>query len=292
MKEIKSGTGVALVTPFHNYGTIDFNCLEKLLNHVIEGGAEFVLALGTTSEAATLSSDEKNAAVNFIIETVNDRVPIMLGVGGNNTQEVVNRMQSINFDQISAVLSVAPYYNKPNQKGLYTHFKTIASACPLPLYLYNVPSRTSVNISAETTLKLATEIQNIVGIKEASGNMPQIMDIIKNKPKDFKVFSGDDALTLPMLSVGAQGVISVVANAYPKDYSEMVRLGLKGRFEEASILHYKLLDIIGLLFEDGNPAGVKAALEMLGICKNNLRLPLVKVNKTVNSNLARLIAEY
>ncbi|MCD4695762.1 MAG: 4-hydroxy-tetrahydrodipicolinate synthase [Bacteroidales bacterium] len=287
-----TGTGVALVTPFHNYGTIDFTSLEKILNLIIDGGVEFILALGTTSEAVTLSSDEKNAVVNFITETVDGRKPIMLGVGGNNTQEVINTLKSISFDHIGAILSVAPYYNKPGQKGLYQHFKTIAGASPVPVYLYNVPSRTNVNISADTTLKLASEIKNIAGIKEASGNFAQIMEIIKNKPADFKVLSGDDAVTLPLLSVGADGVISVVANAFPSDFSEMVRLGLKGKFNEASVIHYKLLEIIRNLFEDGNPAGIKAALDVMGLCKNNLRLPLVKVNKRIYNQLSDLIADY
>lgn len=283
------GTGVAVVTPFHNYGTIDFQSLEVVLNHIINGGVDFVLALGTTSEAATMSKDEKNAVVDFFIEVVNKRVPIMLGVGGNNTQEVVNCIKAQSFDGIDALLSVAPYYNKPGQKGMFYHFKTIANASPVPVYLYNVPSRTNSNISAETTLKLAHEVENIVGIKEASGDFIQIMEIIKNKPKQFTVLSGDDALTLPMISIGAEGVISVVANAFPKEFSKMVNWGIKGDFEKANKFHYQLIDIINCLFEDGNPAGIKAALEILGKSKNNLRLPLMKVNKRVSNSLKTLI---
>lgn len=286
------GTGVAVVTPFHNYGTIDFTSLDNTLNHIINGGVDFVLALGTTSEAATLTSDEKNAVINFFIETVNNRVPVMVGVGGNNTQEVVNCIKSLSFDGIDAILSVAPYYNRPQQKGLYYHFKTIAGACPVPVYLYNVPSRTASNISAETVLKLADEIDNIAGIKEASGNFSQVMEILKNKPKDFTVLSGDDALTLPLISLGAEGVISVVANAFPKEYCTMVNAALSGKYNKARLYHYQLIEIIDALFADGNPAGIKAALEVLGICKNNLRLPLVKVNKSVYNKIKTLIEEF
>lgn len=287
-----TGTGVAVVTPFHRYGTIDFNSLDKVLNHIIDGGVEFVLALGTTSEAPTLSSDEKTAVINFFTETVKGRVPIMLGIGGNNTQEVINTIKTTSFEGIDALLTVAPYYNKPGQKGLYYHFKSIAGASPVPVYLYNVPSRTNCNISAETTLKLAHEVSNIVGVKEASGSLSQIMEIVRDKPKGFKVLSGDDAITLPLLSVGVEGVISVVANAFPKDFSEMVRLGLKGKFDQASILHYNLLEIIDNLFIDGSPGGIKAVLNMMGKCENNLRLPLVKVNKKVQNQLQVLVDEF
>lgn len=285
------GTGVAVVTPFHNYGTVDFQSLEIVINNIIKGGVDFVLALGTTSEAATMSKDEKSAIVDFFIETVDKRVPIMLGIGGNNTQEVVNCITAQSFEGIDALLTVAPYYNKPGQKGMYYHFKTIANASPVPVYLYNVPSRTNTNVSAETTLKLAHEVNNIVGIKEASGDFLQIMEIIKNKPKDFTVLSGDDALTLPLISIGVEGVISVVANAFPKQFSNMVKFGLEGKYDKANKLHYQLIDIINSLFEDGNPAGVKAALDILGLCKNNLRLPLVKANKRIYNNLKVQIEE-
>jgi 4-hydroxy-tetrahydrodipicolinate synthase len=287
-----TGTGVAVITPFHTYGTIDFTSLENVLDHIIKGGVDFVLALGTTSEAATLSKDEKNAVLNFFIETVNKRVPIMLGVGGNNTQEVVNCIKLMSFDGVDAVLSVAPYYNKPQQKGLYYHFKTIASACPVPVFLYNVPSRTSANISAETTLRLAKDVGNIAGIKEASGNLEQIMEILKHKPKDFKVLSGDDLLTLPLISLGADGVISVVANAFPAEFSEMVKMGMDGHFHQAREIHYRMTEMIQTLFADGNPSGIKAALDILGICKNNLRLPLVKANKGVYNQLKIQIEEF
>ena len=292
MAKIFTGTGVAVITPFHKYGTIDFNSLERVINHIIDGGVEFVLALGTTSEAPTLSKDEKNAVINFFTEIVDRRVPIMLGLGGNNTQDVINSIKSSSFEGIDAILSVAPYYNKPGQKGLYYHFKSIANASPVPVFLYNVPSRTNSNITAETTLKLAEDVINIIGIKEASGDLTQIMNIIRHKPKDFIVLSGDDAITLPLLSIGAEGVISVVANAYPREFSEMVRLGRKGDFEKACVPHYQLLEIIEYLFKDGNPGGIKAVMEIMGICQNNLRLPLVKVNKRVCNHLKLLVENH
>lgn len=284
-----TGTGVAVVTPFHRYGTIDFNSLEKIINHTVNGGVEFLLALGTTSEAPTLSKDEKMAVINFFCETVDGRVPIMLGVGGNNTQEVINTIKTVPFDGIDGILSVAPYYNKPGQKGLVYHFKTIANASPVPVFLYNVPSRTSSNLTFETTLKLATEETNIAGIKEASGDLMQIMKIVRGKPDHFTVLSGDDVLTLPMLSIGAQGVVSVIANAYPKSFSDMVRYGMKGDYEKASAIHYRLLEVMEYLFMDGNPGGIKAALDKMDLCGNNLRLPLVKVNKRVYNQLSLLI---
>ena len=292
MKNLFTGTGVAVVTPFHNYGTVDFSSLEKVINHIIDGGVQFIVALGTTSEAPTLSKDERNAVINFFIETVDKRLPIMLGVGSNNTQEVLNTFKSHVFDGIDGILSVVPYYNKPGQKGIYQHFKTIGSASPVPVVLYNVPSRTSANISAATTLKLAHELKNIVGIKEASGNWSQLMEIIKNKPTNFSVLSGDDLLTLPMLSTGANGVISVVANAFPKTFSTMVQKGLEGDFVKARKIHYQLSEAIELLFEDGNPSGIKAALEILQLCKNNLRLPLTKVNKRVYNQLKVFIENF
>jgi len=292
MAKIFTGTGVAVVTPFHKYGTIDFNSLERVINHIISGGVEFVLALGTTSESPTMSKDEKLAVINFFNEIVDRRVPVMLGIGGNNTQGVINSIKSTSFEGIDAILSVAPYYNKPGQKGLYYHFKSIADASPVPVFLYNVPSRTNSNITAETTLKLANDVRNIIGIKEASGDLIQIMKIIRHKPKDFTVLSGDDALTLPLLSIGVEGVISVVANAFPEEFSNMVRLGRKGNFEKASVLHYQLLEIIEYLFKDGNPGGIKAVLEMMGICQNNLRLPLVKINKRVYNHLKLLLENH
>ena len=283
------GTGVAIVTPFHNYGTIDFSSLEKLLDHIINGGVDFVVALGTTSEAATLTCDEKDAVMGVVKDTVANRVPIVMGLGGNSTNTLVSQIKKTNFDGIDAILSVTPYYNKPNQKGIYNHFKSIATACPVPVILYNVPGRTASNISAETTLQLARDFKNIVAIKEASGNMQQIMDILRQKPSDFQVFSGEDALAFPMICLGASGVISVVANVLPSPFSQMVNLLLQGKYQKALELHYALLPLISQLFADGNPAGIKAALEIKGIIKNNLRLPMVKVNKAVYYALQKLL---
>jgi len=285
-----SGTGVALVTPFHKQGTIDFGSLEQLIEHTIKNGVDYLVVLGTTGEAATLSKDEKNALVEFVKDVVNKRVSLVKGIGGYNTQEVVDNLRSCDLDGIDAILSVTPYYNKPSQRGLYLHYKHVTSASPLPIILYNVPGRTSVNMHAETTLSLANEFSNIIGIKEASGNFSQIMEIINNRPDGFLVISGDDALTLPLIAAGADGVISVVANAYPKAFSDMVRLALDGKFAEARKIHYKLLPFTESLFADGSPGGVKAALEYMKLVPNNLRLPVVKVNKPTQSLITALVA--
>ena len=289
MSELFKGTGVAIITPFHDSGNIDFGSFEKIIEHIISGGVNYIVALGTTGESVTLSRDEKVAVLEFVVEIVNKRIPVMAGLGGNNTQEVINTIKATSFENIDAILSVCPYYNKPQQKGLYSHYKAIAGACPVPVILYNVPGRTSINISAETTLKLAADFNNIIGIKEASGNLLQCMDIIKGKPQDFLVISGDDALTLPLMALGADGVISVVANAFPLQFSEMVNLCLKGKFVKARALHFDLLEFTNALFIDGNPSGIKAAMEMLGLCKSNVRLPLTKVNKNVNSLIAEQV---
>lgn len=286
------GTGVAIVTPFHKYGTIDFNSLGKVIEHVITQGVNYIVALGTTGESVTLTADEKVAVIDYVIENVDKRVPVVIGMGGNKTQEVVNFIKSVSFDGIDAILSVSPYYNKPQQRGLYRHYENIAAACPVPVILYNVPGRTSSNISAETVLKLSKNIDNIIGIKEASGDLTQCMEIIKNKPEDFLVISGDDLLTLPIIAIGGNGVISVVANAFPKEFSEMVTAAIRGDFKSAREIHYKLTEIINALFADGNPAGIKAALDILGHCSNNLRLPLVKVNKSVYNQLKTLIQDF
>ncbi|OFY83124.1 MAG: 4-hydroxy-tetrahydrodipicolinate synthase [Bacteroidetes bacterium RIFCSPLOWO2_12_FULL_35_15] len=287
------GTGVAIVTPFYKDNAIDFKSFGKLVDHIINGGVEYIVVLGTTGESVTLTKEEKKSVVAHVIETIDNRVPLVLGLGGNNTQEILNSLShSTDFNHISAILSVSPYYNKPNQRGIYQHYKAISEACPVPVILYNVPGRTNSNITADTTLKLANDFKNIIGIKEASGNLEQCMKIIKNKPKDFLVISGDDLLTLPMIACGADGVISVVANAFPKDFSEMTRQILAGNVKDAQKIHYKLADIIEQLFADGNPAGIKAALELLNIAPANLRLPLVKVNKATQNALAELIDTY
>jgi 4-hydroxy-tetrahydrodipicolinate synthase len=286
-----TGTGVAIVTPFHKQGTIDFTALERLLEHLISGGVNYLVVQGTTAETATLTREEKNALAEFVVDIVNKRLPLVIGIGGNNTQDVLNTIRSNSLDGYDAILSVTPYYNKPQQRGLYLHYKSIATVSPLPIIMYNVPSRTSVNMKPEITLQLATEFDNIIGIKEASGNIEQIMDIIRNKPKDFLVISGDDLLTLPLLGMGSDGVISVIANAYPRLFSDMVNLGLKGEMKKAREIHFKLTDFIRSVFADGNPSGIKAALEIKELISNNLRLPLVKIEKAHYNHLAALMAE-
>lgn len=284
------GTGVAIVTPFAKDGSVDYKALTKLVNHIIKGGVEYVVVLGTTGESVNLSKEEKKQVVQTVIDTVNKRIPVVLGLGGNNTQELVNSLKiTSDFKGIDAILSVSPYYNKPNQRGIYEHYKAIAQTSPVPIILYNVPGRTSSNMTAETTLKLANDFKNIIAVKEASGNIEQCMKIIKNRPKDFLVISGDDMLTLPIIASGGDGVISVVANAFPKDFSEMTRQIVAGKVKEAQKLHYKLTDIIEQLFADGNPAGIKAVLELLGICKAHLRLPLVNVNKDTQKTIEKLV---
>jgi 4-hydroxy-tetrahydrodipicolinate synthase len=280
-----TGTGVALITPFRNDDSVDFESLGKITEHVIGGGVDYIVAMGTTGESATLSVEEKNAVVGYIIEKTNKRVPIVLGIGGNNTSQVVSTIKSTDFSGIDAILSVAPYYNKPNQKGLYIHFKMLASVSPLPVILYNVPSRCGVNIAPETTLALAQDFENIVGIKEASGNVMQIMKIIKDKPKNFTVISGDDGLTLPLISAGAAGLISVTANAFPSETSEMVHSAMKGNFKIAANLHYKLMDFTESIFEEGSPGGVKAALNVMGICSKYVRLPLASVSRATYTKI-------
>lgn len=287
-KDLFMGTGVALITPFRKQETIDFSKLEELIDFVISSGVDYIVALGTTSEAATMTDSERTALLQFIVESVNNRVPIMLGMGGNNTRAVTDAISQTNFDGIGAILSVTPYYNKPQQRGLVEHFKSIADASPVPVVLYNVPGRTSCNLSAETTLQLAEENSNIIGIKEASGNMQQIMEILRCKPAGFKVISGDDALTLPMLAMGASGVISVIANARPKEMSDMVHLGLKGDMKKALPIHYSLLPLMHAIFEEGNPGGIKALLEIEGRIMNQLRLPLTKVSKVLYNKLKEL----
>lgn len=286
------GTGVALVTPFRKQQeSVDFTKLDALINNIITGGADYIVALGTTSEAATMTENERAALKDFIVESVDGRKPVVLGIGGNNTLNVTDTIANTNFDGISGILSVAPYYNKPNQRGLLQHYKQVAEASPVPVIIYNVPGRTGVNIAAETTLQLAEECPNIVAIKEASGNLSQVMQILKYKPENFQVISGDDALTYPMIALGATGVISVIANALPKQMSDMVRFAMKGDLKKALPLHYKMLPLMNALFEEGNPAGVKALLEIEGQITNILRLPLVKVTKPLYNKINTLYSE-
>ncbi len=284
------GTGVAIVTPFNEDKTIDFPALGQLVEYLIKGGIDFLVVLGTTGESATLTADERNQVLDYVIEVNNGRLPIVAGFGGNNTQAVINSIRARrDFSRIDAILSVAPYYNKPNQRGLVEHFTAIADASPVPVILYNVPGRTKSNINAETTLQLA-EHPNIKAIKEASGNFAQIMEIVRNKPDGFTVLSGDDAITLPLISIGVEGVISVVAMVYPEEMSKMVRLALEGDYDQARQLHYKILPMTNAIFEDGNPAGVKAALSIKGMIKNQLRLPLVPVAQPTYDKIKRLLS--
>lgn len=283
------GTGVAIVTPFHKNGSIDFTSFVKLIEYQVSSGVDYLVVMGTTGEVATLTKDEKNALLHFVIDQVNKRVPVVLGIGGNNTLEVVSQISNTSFDGVDALLSISPYYVKPQQKGIFQHFRNIAAESPVPVIIYNVPGRTGSNITSQTTLKIAREIKNIIGIKEASGNIVQCMEILKDKPEDFLFISGEDALTFPLMALGGAGVISVVANAYPAEMSEMVHLCLKGEFEKAAKIHYRLLDFTNAMFADGSPSGVKAALEIMGIVQNNLRLPLVKVDNTLYNHIAGLI---
>jgi len=286
------GTGVALVTPFHRYGTIDFNSLGRLLQHVMAGKVDFLVVMGTTAESVTLSRDERAAVLDFILEETQGAIPVMLGVGGNNTQEVVNTVKALDTTGVGAILSVSPYYNKPQQSGIYNHYKAIAAATSMPVIIYNVPGRTASNVSSETTLRLAHDFSNIIGIKEASGNLVQCMEIIRDRPEGFLVLSGDDILTYPILALGGDGVISVTANAFPGDFSTMVRKALEGDYAKARTLHYRLTGIMDLLFVDGNPSGIKAALEILGICESNVRLPLARISRPVYNQLKSAIASY
>jgi len=286
MKKFR-GTGVAIVTPFKNDSSIDFAAMGHIVNYLVEGGVNYIVAMGTTGEAPTLTKDEKQAILTYVTESVNNRVPVVAGIGGNNTQEIINCIRELDLTGIDGILSVAPYYNKPGQRGLFQHFKAIATCSPLPVIIYNVPGRTCSNISSETTLELAHECENIIGIKEASGDMAQIMRIIKGKPENFLVISGDDMLTIPVIASGGSGVISVLANAWPAECSEMVNNALKNNFKQAREIHFKFLEVIELLFAEGNPSGIKAFMSIRNLCKNNLRLPLVPVSKNLMARIQK-----
>ncbi len=288
-KSTFTGTGVALVTPFKKDDSIDFRALANVIEHVIKNGVEYLVALGTTGETPVLSDKEQGEVIKHVMKVNGGRLPLVVGMGGNHTRQQIERIKNTNFDGIAAILTASPYYSKPNQKGIYNHYMAIAGASPVPVIIYNVPSRTGSNISAETTLKLAAECENFAGIKEASGNMVQIMKIAKDKPAGFDLISGDDALTLPMISTGGCGVISVIGNAFPRQFSEMVRLALDNRWDEARSIHYSLLEIIDQLFIEGSPAGVKAALNILNICENQVRLPLTTLSRTTYGRLTELI---
>lgn len=286
------GLGVAMVTPFSSSKAIDYSATDRLLEYLVDGGVDYLVVMGTTGEASTLTDDEKHELIAHVVEKNNGRLPIVLGVGGNSTSSVISSIKHFNLKGVDAILSVTPYYNKPTQKGLEMHFRTVAESSPLPLILYNVPGRTGVNMSAQTTLTLASEVPNIIGIKEASGNLNQMSYILRDRPDNFLVISGDDGLALPQMAMGADGIISVVGNAVPKRFSEMVRLASQGKFGEAASIHLELVELIDGLFADGNPGGIKAALSILGIIDNNLRLPLVPVGEATYKNLVRLLKKH
>ena len=284
MREIQ-GHGVAMITPFKADGSIDFDAIPIIVNHLINGGIDFLVVLGTTAETATLTKLEKIALVEKIIEVNSDRLPLVLGLGGNNTQELLGMFDWFNLSSFTALLSVTPYYNKPNQEGLYQHFKTIANNSNLPVILYNVPSRTGVNIAPETVLRLAEDFDNIVALKEASGDFQQALTLMKLCPPNFSILSGDDEMSLPMILAGAKGVISVIGNAIPEQYSRIIKEGLSRNVDKAYLIQYHLLDLIRMIYFEGNPTGIKVLMETLDLCENNLRLPLVPTSKELNLQL-------
>ena len=286
MKSLQ-GLGVALITPFCKDGTIDFPSLEKLVNYNIEGGTDYLVILGTTAENATLNSEEKKQVIDCILKSNNNRLPLVLGIGGNNTADIVHQLQTTNLEDFSAILSVSPYYNKPSQEGIYQHYKKIAENSDKPIIIYNVPGRTGSNIEAATTLRLSNDCKNIIGIKEASPNFLQSTNIIKDKPSEFRVISGDDELALPIVLAGGYGVISVLGQALPHEVSQMIKLGLDKKVEEAYTIHYKLKTLFELIFAEGNPSGIKALLSVKGICKPYTRLPLTPASTNLISKIEK-----
>ena len=286
MKKFK-GTGVAVITPFKNDLSIDFAAMGMIIEHIIAGGVNYIVLLGTTGESSTLNREEKSALTSFAVEAIGKRVPLVVGIGGNNTSDIVSYIRQSDMDGVDAILSVAPYYNKPCQKGLFQHFRQIALASPVPVILYNVPSRTASSILPETCLELARSCDNIIGIKESSGNYENMMKIIKDKPDNFMVISGNDLDVLTVTAVGGAGVISVLANAYPAECSELVQQALKYNFKIAREIQFKFLEMTGLLFAEGNPGGIKAVMSNMNLCQNNLRLPLVPVSRSMQTRIAR-----
>ena len=285
------GMGVALITPFKDDESVDYDALSKLVDYQVQNGTDYLVVLGTTAETPTLTEEEKKKIISLVVTKVNSRIPIVLGVGGNCTRTIVEKLKNDNFDGIDAILSVVPYYNKPSQEGIYQHYKAIAEATELPIVLYNVPGRTGVNMTAETTLRIARDFKNVVAIKEASGNITQMDDIIKNKPENFNVISGDDGITFPLITLGAVGVISVIGNAFPREFSRMTRLALQGDFANALTIHHRFTELFNLLFVDGNPAGVKSMLNAMGMIENKLRLPLVPTRITTFEAIRKVLNE-
>ena len=291
VQNIFKGLGIALITPFQEDGSVDYSALKRLVQYQLDNGADFFCILATTGETPVLTSEEKQTIKNLVVELVQGRVPILMGCGGNNTAAVIEELKTGDFKGIDGILSVCPYYNKPSQEGLYQHFKAIAAATELPVVLYNVPGRTGVNMTAETTVRLARDCRNIVAIKEAGGKLEQVDEIIKNKPKDFDVISGDDALTFPMVSCGAVGVISVIGNALPREFSKMIRLQMRGEYDPARKIHHRFTNLFSLLFVDGNPAGVKFMLHEMGFIQNVLRLPLVPMRIKNMQRMSEILKE-
>lgn len=284
-----AGTGVAIITPFRKDKSIDFKALEKLTLHLINNEVDYIVVHGTTGESPVLNKDEKKAITSFLIDVIDKKAGLVLGMGGNYTDSIINDIKETDFKDIDAILSVSPPYNKPNQTGLYQHYKAISEASPVPVILYNVPGRTGSNISGETVIKLSKDFRHIIAVKEASGNLQQAMYIIKNKPECFNLISGDDSFSLPLIALGASGVISVIANAFPLEVSRMIKLSLSGKMDEARLIHYKLLPAMEAIFAEGSPAGIKAILEILGISSNYLRLPLVPVSKELYKKLEKIV---
>ncbi|HUH52395.1 MAG TPA: 4-hydroxy-tetrahydrodipicolinate synthase [Flavobacterium sp.] len=285
------GTGVALVTPFKTDFSVDTQALKRIVRFVIEGGVDYLVVLGTTAESATLTPEEKELVIKTIVQENNKALPLVLGVGGNNTQEVINELKTRDLSDFTAILSVSPFYNKPTQEGIYQHFKAIAQSSPLPVLLYNVPGRTACNMQPQTVIRLANDFKNIIGIKEAAGDIVQAMKIIEHKPKDFLVISGDDMITLPMVLAGGSGVISVIGEGFPKEFSTMVRLGLDRKVDQAYALHYALADAIDMIFEQGNPAGIKEVFKHLNLSENTVRLPLVSVNQELSDRIKAFVSK-
>jgi 4-hydroxy-tetrahydrodipicolinate synthase len=283
--------GVALITPFKEDESVDYNALMRLVDYLVQNNADFLCVLGTTAETPTLTEEEKKKIKKLVIDRVNGRIPILLGVGGNNTRAVAEQLKNDDFTGVDAVLSVVPYYNKPSQEGIYQHYKVIAESTELPIVLYNVPGRTGVNMTAETTLRIARDLKNVIAIKEASGNITQMDDIIKNTPANFEVISGDDGITFPLITLGAVGVISVIGNAFPREFSRMTRLALQGDFANALAIHHRFTELFDLLFVDGNPAGVKSMLSAMGMIENKLRLPLVPTRITTFEAIRKVLNE-
>ncbi len=284
------GMGVALITPFKDDESVDYDALSKLVDYQVQNGTDYLVVLGTTAETPTLTEEEKKKIISLVVTKVNGRIPIVLGVGGNCTRTIVEKLKNDNFDGIDAILSVVPYYNKPSQEGIYQHYKAIAGATKLPIVLYNVPGRTGVNMTA-ATLRIAREFKNVVAVKEASGNITQMDDIIKNKPANFNVISGDDGITFPLITLGAIGVISVIGNAFPREFSRMVRLALAGDYDHARTIHHRFTELFELLFVDGNPAGAKSMLNAMGFIENKLRLPLVPTRITTFEKIRDVLRE-